>query len=164
MTEWVNERCAYKKKEKKKPCTTHNVKVIRVFAGLKRNHKRVKRENVINLLDTISSFSAFWSFTFSPIMQFLMHLTFITATFHYDYMEKHKEGDKIPFCAARESSHILLAPINLLKTSEKSRKINKQKKRYEMRERKRKTLRQERRKKSLFALYAVYFDTEIKSN
>lgn len=57
------------------------------------------------------------SFLSMPIMQFLMHLTFMTATFHYDYMRRHK----IPFCPTkkrRESSHILLAPINLLKTSD----------------------------------------------
>ena len=77
-----------------------------------------ERENVINLLDTKFSFLKFFLLS-RPIMQFFMHLTFMTATFHYDYMKKHKEGDKIPFCAARESSHILLAPINLLKTSEK---------------------------------------------
>ncbi|CRL05304.1 CLUMA_CG018411, isoform A [Clunio marinus] len=60
-------------------------------------------------------------------MQFLMHLTCMTAAFHYHYMKIYKGGDKISSSVVKKSPHILLAPINLLKTSDRKEYAGKEK-------------------------------------
>lgn len=157
-----NDRSAHKRGKATNRKTLHNTS-LRSFEMVERvESAKMSLTYLIHFLFSGLNSSAL-SARSMPIMQFLPHSTFMTATFHYDYTRKHKPEEEILCPGERIVSHPLSIHKSFKDVRQKSRKINKQK---EVKEelgscwKKFSPL-----SLSLFvSLCVAYFDTEIKSN